>query len=224
VPSTTTTTATAAATAAARARRTQLERRTEAEQRLLEAAERLFAAKGIDQTSLAGIGEEAGYSRGLVNHHFGSKAALVERLAEERQRHLIDIMASLDEEHEVDALVAIADAYLRAVATATDDVRAFFVMWGAALPDDAALRPVFVADDRRVREGVEQLVIAGRARGTVGEEVNATGFAVAFVGLLRGAAAQFLVDRDVVDLAATRVACEGLVRAALTPPASRRRR
>jgi AcrR family transcriptional regulator len=215
VPSTTTTTP---------ARRTQLERRTEAEQGLLEAAVRLFAGKGIDQTSLADIGEEAGYSRGMVNHYFGTKAAFAERLAEERQRTFVDTFASLDEARGPDALVAIADAYLRAVATASGDIRAFFVMWGAALPDDAALRPVFVADDRRFRTGVEQLVIAGRTRGTVSKEVNATGFAVAFVGLLRGAAAQFLVDRDDVDLAATRVACETMVRAALTPPASRTRR
>jgi AcrR family transcriptional regulator len=212
------------ATATAPARRTQLERRTEAEQGLLEAAVRLFAGKGIDQTSLADIGLEAGYSRGLVHHHFGSKAALVERLAQERQRRFNDILASFDEAHELDALIAIADAYLRAVATATDDLRAFFVLWGAALPDNAALRPVFVPDDRRTRKRIEQLVTAGRARGTVGKEVNATGFAVAFLGMLRGAAAQFLVDRDDVDLAVTRAACESLVRAALTPPASRRRR
>jgi AcrR family transcriptional regulator len=209
MPSTTTT---------ASERRTQLERRTEAEQGLLGAATRLFARKGIDQTSLADIGEEAGYSRGLVNHHFGSKAALVERLAEERQRRFSDILGSLDEAHEVDALVAIANAYLQAVATATDDIRAFFVMWGAALPDDGALRPVFVAEDRRVRKYVEQLVIAGRSQGTIDKEINARGFAVAYIGLLRGAAAQFLVDRDGVDLEATRMACEGLVRALLTPP------
>jgi AcrR family transcriptional regulator len=205
-------------------RRTQTERRTQAEQGLLDAALRLFADKGIDQTSLADIGEEAGYSRGLVNHHFGTKAALVERLAEERQRRFVDIMSTLDDAHEIDCLVAIADRYLRAAAAASDDLRAFFVMWGAALPDNAALRPMFVADDRRVRDSVAQIVTAGHSRGSVNKEVNATGFAVAFIGLLRGAAAQFLVDRDEVDLAAAGAACEVLVRGALTPRGSRRRR
>jgi AcrR family transcriptional regulator len=209
-------------TTRALARRTQLERRTEAEQGLLRAATRLFARKGIDQTSLADIGEEAGYSRGLANHHFGSKAALVERLAEVRQRRFSDILASLDEEHEIDALAAIANAYLQAVATAADDIRAFFVMWGAALPDDAGLRPVFVADDRRVRKYVEKLVTAGRSRGTINKEIDPLGFAVAFIGLLRGAAAQFLVDRDGVDLEATGMTCEGLVRSLLTPPSLRK--
>ncbi|MGO9558823.1 MAG: TetR/AcrR family transcriptional regulator [Acidimicrobiales bacterium] len=198
-------------------RRTQLERRTDAEQGLLNAAVQLFASKGIDQTSLAEIGEAAGYSRGLVNHHFGSKAALVERLAERSQRRFIYGLSSLDEPDAVDALVAIADAYLRTVEEAADDARAFFVMWGAALPDDATLRSVFVTDDRRFRGAVEQLVVTGRARGTVRREVDPVGFAVAFVGLLRGASAQFLVDREGVDLGATTVACESFVRAALSP-------
>lgn len=205
-------------------RRTQLERRTDAEQGLLNAAVQVFAAKGIDRTSLADIGEVAGYSRGLVNHHFGSKAALVERLAEQSQRRFVAGLAALDETDEVDALIAIADAYLRTVEEATDELRAFFVMWGAALPDDATLRSVFVADDRRFREGIEQLVVTGRGRGAIRADLDAAGFAVSFVGLLRGAAVQFLIDRDGVDLGATRVACESVLRAALTSSSSRSRK
>src|SRR5215469_2692749 len=64
------------------ARRSQAERRAEAEQGLLDAALRLFAKKGVESATLAEIGDAAGYSRGLANHHFGSKAALVERLAQ----------------------------------------------------------------------------------------------------------------------------------------------
>jgi AcrR family transcriptional regulator len=205
-------------------RRTQVERRAEAEQGLLGAAVRLFAAKGIEQTSLADIGEEAGYSRGLVNHHFGTKAALVERLAEQTQRGFVENLASSDEAEGVGALLAIADAYLRGAAAATGEARAFFVMWGAALPDDAALRSVFVTDDRRFRRAIEQRVVAAQGRGTITSEVDAVGFAVAFVGLLRGVAAQFLIDPDGVDLAATRAVCERFVGTSLTPPASRTNR
>jgi AcrR family transcriptional regulator len=208
-------------TAEAPARRTQVERRAEAEQGLLAAAVRLFASKGIDQTSLADIGEEAGYSRGLVNHHFGTKAALVERLAEQTQRRFAEHLASSDKAEGVGALVAIADAYLRRAAEATTEARAFFVMWGAALPDDAALRSVFVTDDRRFRRAIEKLVVAAQGRGAISSEVNAAGFAVAFVGLLRGIAAQVLVDRDGVDIAATRSVCERFVRMSLAPPTSR---
>ncbi len=61
-------------------RRTQGERRDEARQRVLQAATSLVAAHGSRAVSLAAIGEAAGYSRGIVHHHFGSKAQLLEEL------------------------------------------------------------------------------------------------------------------------------------------------
>src|ERR1700748_893308 len=58
-------------------RRTQAERAAESDRRLLRAALKLIAERGYRNTSLAAIGEEAGYSRGLVNDRFGSKAGLL---------------------------------------------------------------------------------------------------------------------------------------------------
>ena len=54
-------------------RRTQVERRDEAEIRMLEAGVRLAAVGGLDDFTLAEVGISAGYSRGLPRHHFGSK-------------------------------------------------------------------------------------------------------------------------------------------------------
>lgn len=62
------------------ARRTQAERREEARQRVLQAATALVAIHGSRAVSLAAVGEAAGYSRGIVHHHFGSKAQLLEEL------------------------------------------------------------------------------------------------------------------------------------------------
>jgi AcrR family transcriptional regulator len=199
----------------ARSRRTQAERRSESERALLDAAVRLFAAKGIDQTSLAEIGEEAGYSRGLVNHHFGSKAALVERLAERSQRHFAASLAA--DSSGGDSVTAFADAYLTAVLTATAEMRAFFVMWGAALPSDGQLRPVFMAGDTRFRRTVEALVRVGQEDGTIATDSDPAAFAVVFVGLVRGIAAQFLVAPDDVDIKSARAECARFIRASLAP-------
>jgi AcrR family transcriptional regulator len=198
-------------------RRTQVERRNESEQALLDAAARLFARKGIDETSLADIGAEAGYSRGLANHRFGSRAVLVERLAARAQRAFV---AGLSErEADADAAVAIADAYLDRVASYGEERRAFFVMWGAAFAEDAPLREVFVVDDARFRDGIESLVRAGQQRGTIRADVDPIGFATVFVALLRGIGAQVLVDPGGVDLDAARATCERLVRTSLAPAA-----
>ncbi len=197
-------------------RRSQEERRSQAEQGLLDAAVALFAKRGVDQTSLADIGNQAGYSRGLVNHHFGSKATLVERLAERSRSDFVAGLADFDGD-EVDALVTLADAYLDKGALKADTTRAFFVMWGAALPEEAALREVTATGDARFRMAVESLVRLGQQNDTVTADVDPRGVATTLVGMLRGVIAQFLIDADGVDLAAARTACEQFLRRTLTP-------
>lgn len=68
-------------------RRTQSERREEAERRIMETAVRLVAVRGLDGLKLADIGVEAGYSRGLPAHHYGTRAkfeiALIEFIRDE---------------------------------------------------------------------------------------------------------------------------------------------
>ena len=66
---------------AAAERRSQTERREEAEHRLLQAALEIVARRGSVRMTLAEVGEAAGYSRGLPAHRFGSKAGLVHALA-----------------------------------------------------------------------------------------------------------------------------------------------
>jgi TetR/AcrR family acrAB operon transcriptional repressor len=63
--------------AAAVKRRTQAERRDEAETRLIKAATKLVAERGYDGFTLADVGEAAGYSRGLPGHYFGRKEDLL---------------------------------------------------------------------------------------------------------------------------------------------------
>lgn len=54
-------------------KRTQVERRQNAEQKLFEAAVHLAAEHGYNGFSLAQVGKLAGFSRGLPAHYFGSK-------------------------------------------------------------------------------------------------------------------------------------------------------
>jgi AcrR family transcriptional regulator len=216
-----------ASEAAARPRQTQAERREQTEQALLDAAARRFGRSGIDNTSLAEIGEEAGYSRGLVNHRFGSKAALVERLAENSQRAFVQTVQNTGYEDEAGAVLAVIDAYLDHVTQSATATRAFIVMWGAAFPEDSLLRPIFTTDDAHFRDGIKRLVRAGQNGGCISPGVNPEGFAVIFVALLRGIAAQFYVDPAGVDITAARAAAVTFVQAALTadgPPGTRQAR
>lgn len=53
-------------------------------QRLLEAAEQLFASKGFAATTTREISDQAGLSRGLLYYHFPSKDALFQAFIKER--------------------------------------------------------------------------------------------------------------------------------------------
>src|SRR5690606_5180584 len=73
--------------------RAQDQRRIEAECRLVLAAAELVGEIGPGNVTLAGVGQRAGYSRGLATHHFGSKAALMQRLVEAVTSQFRDAMA-----------------------------------------------------------------------------------------------------------------------------------
>jgi len=60
-----------------KARRTHSIRREEAEERMLQAAVKIVAERGLENLTLAECGEAAGYSRGLAAHYFGSKEGLI---------------------------------------------------------------------------------------------------------------------------------------------------
>lgn len=197
-------------------RRSQSERRGEAETALLDAAMRLFARQGIEATSLAAIGEEAGYSRGLANHHFGTRAALIERLARRGQRRFARGVEHL-EAPTVETLVAVADTYLALFDDPNDDVRAFFVMRGGSIPLDSPLRPVYAADDKRFRAGIERVIQRGQEAGTIRAEADPHAFATVLVGLLRGVGSQCLMDAEAVDLDAVRATTRNLIESSLAP-------
>jgi AcrR family transcriptional regulator len=196
-------------------RRTQAQRRQETELALLEAATRLFAKNGIDRTTVGDIGQEAGYSRGLVNHRFGSKEAFVERLASDSQAGFVEDVGNLGPGKQIETLQVVVDTYFDRIEREAVASRAFFVMWGAAFPDASPLRSIFMADDARFRDGIAAIVQAGQAKGRIAAAIDATSFAVAFVGLLRGIGAQYVVDSAAVDLQACKATASAFVHSAL---------
>jgi AcrR family transcriptional regulator len=57
---------------------------TTTRERILDAAERLFAEKGFEATSLRSITQEAGVNLAAVHYHFGSKERLIRAVLERR--------------------------------------------------------------------------------------------------------------------------------------------
>ncbi|HEX9032330.1 MAG TPA: TetR family transcriptional regulator [Streptosporangiaceae bacterium] len=89
------------------------------ERRLLLAAERLFAERGIDAVSLRSVMAAAGANVASVHYHFGSKQALVEALISDRSGHVSARRAELLDAIESAGELSprrLAEAFIRPVA------------------------------------------------------------------------------------------------------------
>ncbi|AEA26602.1 TetR/AcrR family transcriptional regulator [Pseudonocardia benzenivorans] len=180
------------------ARRTQEQRRAETERRVLDAAMALIARSGSRAVTLAEVGEAAGYSRGIVYHHFGSRERLLEAVVDQAQR--FDIPGYQGDG--LDHLVRIIEAYLRNVVRRTPSARAFLQLWGEAIAADPVLAPLFARRDADFRQLLADVVRQGVADGSVRPDANPAAAAVLIVGLVRGTGLQLIAEPPVRDVPA----------------------
>lgn len=172
-------------------RRTQQERREQAAAALLEAAAELVVEEGVRAVTLARVGERAGYSRGLVTHHFGGKQALLEQLARTTQTAFVPGLDTLPPG--LDRLLRLIDGYLSRLSDPDVLSRAFLVLWAESMTS-RELAPIFRERDNAFRDDLRQEIIAGITEGTIRADVDPEQIAVAIVGQLRGIALQCLLD------------------------------
>jgi len=182
-------------------RRTQQERRDQAEAALLTAAAELVVEQGVRSLTLARVGERAGYSRGIVTHHFGGKQALVERLARATQAGFVPGLEEVPPG--LDRLLRLIDGYLGELGRIGVFNQAFLLLWAEAATQPE-LAPIFRERDAAFRADLREDVEAGIAEGSIDAGVSGDEVAIAVVGQLRGIALQRLLDPDSVDTDALR--------------------
>jgi AcrR family transcriptional regulator len=193
-------------------RRTQEDRRAEAERRLLDAAAELIGEIGPSRVTLANIGERAGYSRGLATHHFGSKGAMMQRLVDSVTVQFRDAILEESQSNSVlDEALELIRTYFYTMSHMRPVNRARLVLWADAVSTGSPdVRPAMLAADREFREELAKRIKRGVASGELSAAVDTTGLATVIVGMLRGVALQALLD-DEVDLDACRVEIEQLL-------------
>ncbi|MAE96207.1 MAG: TetR family transcriptional regulator [Deltaproteobacteria bacterium] len=187
-------------------RKTQEERKAESTQALLEAAVRLIGQEGSVRTSLARIGAEAGFSRGIVNERFGTKQALIEGLVDDVQQQIREgvLESARGQEQGLDSLLAVVDAYLANVARSEDTGRAFYVMMAESIGPVPELREKFAQATRELRDFLGREIQAGIDGGDIRPSIDPAAQAALIVGSLRGLTLQRLVDPSGVDIDTTR--------------------
>ncbi|PTB19084.1 TetR/AcrR family transcriptional regulator [Trinickia symbiotica] len=179
--------------ASVRRRRSQEERRLEAEARLLVAAIELLARKGWVGMTLAEVGEAAGYSRGLATHHFGTKGEMLRALTTEMHRSFAKQMqAASPLPSGLQAVLGYVRVYFGRDDAEWTNTRALLLLLAEALLENSDTVQVVTECNRETFAWIEDNLRIGIAHGEVRSDVDPTLGAEFVVGALRGLAQQRL--------------------------------
>jgi TetR/AcrR family transcriptional regulator, acrAB operon repressor len=96
------------------ARRTKEDALATREQ-LLDAAERVFRARGVGRTSLAEVADDAGVTRGAIYWHFKDKADLFQALVDRAEMPIDAALDAMDAAPLADPLAAVRELALLAI-------------------------------------------------------------------------------------------------------------
>lgn len=113
---------------------------TDTKDRILDAAEGLFAERGLSETSMRAITRSAGVNLAAVNYHFGSKEALIQAVFARRAAALnnrrLEALAN-SRARGAPGLEAVLDAYIRPALEMARDEKAgrYIKLLGRAYTD-----------------------------------------------------------------------------------------
>ncbi|MGW4526788.1 TetR/AcrR family transcriptional regulator [Amycolatopsis sp. NPDC004378] len=175
---------------------TQEQRRATARSALLVAAADLVVEAGVRAVTLALVGERAGYSRGIVTHHFGSRQALLESLAKASQSGFVPGLT--DVPPGLDRLLRLVAGYVRELGREDVPARSFLVLWAESVTDPH-LAALFRERDEAFRADLREDVAAGIGDGTIRGDADPAQVAVSVLGQLRGIGLQGMLTPAAID-------------------------
>jgi AcrR family transcriptional regulator len=176
-------------------RRTQEERTALSDERMFAAAVALLVERGTLGTTLAAIGERAGYSRGLVTHRFGSKDKL---FAHVHDRAVADWIARVQQavgaSSGLAALERVVDALQGFIDEAPDEIRAMYLLRYASIDPSAEFRANVARAHKAQRRDVQRWIEGGQKAGDIGAKVDAELAAELFCSAVDGIIYRWLVN------------------------------
>lgn len=183
-----------------RTRRSHAVRREEAEERMLKAAVKIVAERGLENLTLAECGEAAGYSRGLAPHYFGSKEGLISAIAQ----HIVDdyirrLRADRPNRVGLSGLLDHVAYYIDSSRRDVNEVRAFHAVLGSALKQ-APLSAAVAQLNRNSAYSFIKTIRSGIERKEIRADVNPRAQAALILSALRGVITQWLLDSEHIDL------------------------
>jgi len=177
-------------------RRTQADRSDQAVKALRQAALELMIERGIAELSLKEVGNRAGYSRGIVHYHFGSKDDLLAHLLEESAgtTHALLTQSPSNGPEALDRMLA---TIVTMIQDPTSDAHAMMILLIEASGSRSKKLQALVARFNTTLRAEIEHTLAGCVFKSGIEPADA---ATLIVGTIRGLCHQWLVQLDSFDL------------------------
>lgn len=176
-------------------RRTQADRSSASELKLLNAAARVLVEEGYAALTFDRIGEVSGFSRGLASQKFGSKDGMV--LA------VVDFLNARLEARYAEGRDAVGnplDEIMIYVRTFLEEITvdhlslSYFVLLAATVANKAPTQPAFVDAHQKVKKTLVLMIERGQADGTIRKDVDPETAALSIGSFQLGVATQLRLD------------------------------
>jgi AcrR family transcriptional regulator len=158
----------------------------------------IIAGHGVHAVTAASVGEAAGYSRGIVNHQFGTRQGLLAVVAETVQSRFDP---NPDGRHGREHVLSLVGRYLSSLRSEPQNARVFLRLMTAAISgEEPGLQAVFAQRDEHFRQHVAEALADGKRDRSIRADIDPSATAAAIVGQLRGIALQLQLAPDFLEL------------------------
>lgn len=179
---------------------TQAERTAVSDRAMLDAAIDLILENGIEKTTLAAIGEKAGYSRGLATYRFGSKAALFDAVCKSISRRWLDYLREgVGDRIGIEAMSAAMDAFFVFISDAPKEAQVLQILYGGAASPGCQYRNTSVSIHQRQQDDVAEWVRAAQIQGSMRKDIDPKSVAAQYIAYISGMTYLWVLNPESID-------------------------
>lgn len=195
---------------------TQAERTAVSDKAMLVAAMDLVLEHGTDKTTLAMIGETAGYSRGLATYRFGSKAGLYDALCKSISRNWLEYLTcGVGDKVGIEAMCAALDAIREFVEDSPREGRVLQILYCGAASPSSEFPDTSIGIHNRQQSDVVEWVKAGQSNGEIRGDVDPDAVASHYVSYISGMTYLWLTSPETFDFSTTNAEMKRQLRVSL---------
>lgn len=179
---------------------TQAERTAISDKAMIDAAVELILEHGTEKTTLAAIGERAGYSRGLATYRFGSKAGLFDEVCKAISRQWLGYLKEgVGKLAGVDAMCAALDALFKFISDMPQQASVLHILYCGAGSPKSEYRSTSAGIHKRQLDDVVNWVQAGIDEGSIRGNVDPRSVAAQYIAYTSGMAYLLLIGTESID-------------------------